>query len=65
MSWNGFSIPPAPSVTFLGDASEDTKESLKKKFKRRGVYDAASTFARNEAYLARLVKENPFPEAEV
>ena len=64
MSWNGFSIPPAPSVTFLGDASEDTKESLKKKFKRRGVYNAASTFARNEAYLARLLKANPYPEAE-
>ena len=64
MSWNGFSIPPAPSVTFLGDASEDTKESLKKKFKRRGVYDSACTFARNEAYLARLLKENPFPEVE-
>jgi len=64
MSWNGFTIPPAPSVTFLGDASADTKESLKKKFKRRGVYDSASTFARNAAYLARLLKENPFPEAE-
>ena len=64
MSWNGFSIPPAPSVVFLGDASEDTKESLKKKFKKRGVYDAARTFARNEAYLARLLKENPFPQDE-
>jgi multimeric flavodoxin WrbA len=64
MSWNGFTIPPAPSVTFLGDASGDTKESLKKKFQRRGVYAAARTFARNEAYLARLLKENPFPQAK-
>ena len=64
MSWNGFTIPPAPSVTFLGDASEDTKESLKKKFQRRGVYDAARTFARNEAYLARLLRDNPFPQAD-
>jgi len=64
MSWNGFTIPPAPSVTFLGDASGDTKESLKKKFQRRGVYDAARTFARNEAYLARLLRDNPFPQAD-
>ncbi|HYN80476.1 MAG TPA: flavodoxin family protein [Gemmatimonadaceae bacterium] len=64
MSWNGFTIPPAPSVTFLGDASGDTKESLKKKFQRRGVYKAARTFARNEAYLARLLRDNPFPQAD-
>lgn len=64
MSWNGFTIPPAPSVSFLGDASGDTKESLKKKFQRRGVYKAARTFARNEAYLARLLKANPFPQGD-
>ncbi|MEO8193210.1 MAG: flavodoxin family protein [Gemmatimonadales bacterium] len=64
MSWNGFSIPPAPSVTWLGDASGETKETLKKKFRRGAVYSMVRTFARNEAFLARLLRENPFPESE-
>ena len=64
MSFNGFTIPPAPSVSWLGDASDETKESLKKKFKKGSVYSAARTFARNEAFFARLLKENPIPLAE-
>ncbi len=64
MSWNGFSIPPAPSVSWLGDASGQTKDELKKKFRKGAVGSMIRTFARNEAYLARLLKENPFPLAE-
>jgi multimeric flavodoxin WrbA len=64
MSWNGFTIPPAPSVTWLGDASGETKESLKKKFRKGPVNSMARTFARNAAFLARLLKENPLPQAE-
>ncbi|HEY8165298.1 MAG TPA: flavodoxin family protein [Gemmatimonadaceae bacterium] len=64
MSFNGFTIPPAPSVSWLGDAEGETKESLKKKFRKGAVYSTARTFARNEAYLARLLRENPLPQAE-
>ncbi len=64
MSWNGFTIPPAPSVTWLGDASGETKESLKNKFRRGSVGSMVRTFARNEAFLARVLKENPFPNSE-
>jgi multimeric flavodoxin WrbA len=64
MSWNGFSIPPAPSVSWLGDASGETKETLKKKFRRGSVYSMVRTFARNEAFLARLLRENPYPLSE-
>ena len=64
MSWNGFSIPPAPSVSWLGDASGHTKDDLKKKFSKGAVSSMIRTFARNEAYLARLLKENPFPLSE-
>lgn len=63
-SWNGFSIPPAPSVSWLGDASKDDKESLKEKLRNGSVYKMARTMARNEAFLARLLKENPLPNAE-
>jgi multimeric flavodoxin WrbA len=64
LSWNGFTIPPAPSVTWLGDATGETKDSLKRKFRRGPVYSMIRTFARNEAYLARLLRENPFPLSE-
>jgi multimeric flavodoxin WrbA len=64
MSFNGFTIPPAPSVSWLGDASDETKESLKKKFRKGSVYSTARTFARNEAYLARLLRDNPLPQSE-
>lgn len=64
MSWNGFSIPPAPSVTWLGDATGETKESLKRKFKRGSVGSMVKTFCRNEAFLARLLKSNPYPDSE-
>lgn len=64
VSWNGFSVPPAPSVSWLGDATGETKDSLKRKFKRGPVYSMVKTFARNEAYLARLLKANPYPDSE-
>jgi len=64
MSWNGFTIPPAPSVSWLGDASGQTKDALKRKFRKGAVGSMVRTFARNEAYLARLLKQNPLPEGE-
>jgi multimeric flavodoxin WrbA len=64
MSFNGFSIPPAPSVSWLGDATGETKETLKNKFRRGSVGSMVRTFARNEAFLARLLRENPFPGSE-
>lgn len=64
MSWNGFSIPPAPSVTWLGDAEGETKESLKNKFRRGSTRSMIQTFARNEAFLARLLRDNPYPDSE-
>ena len=64
MTWNGFAIPPASSVSWLGDASGHTKEELKKKFSKGSVGSMIRTFARNEAYLARLLKANPFPLSE-
>ena len=64
MTWNGFSIPPAGSVSWLGDASGQTKEELKKKFGKGSIGSMIKTFVRNEAYLARLLKVNPFPLSE-
>ena len=64
MSWNGFTIPQSPAVTWLGDATDETSESLSGKFERGDVYGKVKSFAHNAAYLARLLKENPYPVPE-
>lgn len=65
LSFNGFTIPPAPSVSWLGDSTGATKESLNKKFRKGPVYSLIRTFARNEAFFARLLKQHPIPEGEI
>lgn len=64
MSWNGFTVPQSPAVSWLGDATGETTDSLRGKFKRGDIHSTIKTFARNEAYLARLLKENPYPTEE-
>ena len=61
MSWNGLTVPPACSLSWLGDASDDTKESLTKKFDQGATKDMAETMARNLVFFARLLKDNPIP----
>jgi multimeric flavodoxin WrbA len=61
MSWNGFSVPSTPAVSWLGDASDETRESLEKKFSRGDIMSTIRTFARSESHLARLLKTNPYP----
>ncbi len=64
MSWNGFTIPPAPSVSWLGELGEDTREAFEKKFRSQDVREMAQTFVRNQAFVARLLKQHPLPEVE-
>lgn len=64
MSWNGFTIPPLPSVSWLGELSEETREAAERKLRSKQMRLTAQTFARNQAYLARLLKLHPLPEAE-
>lgn len=63
MSWNGFTIPPAPSVSWLGELSEETREAAEKKFRSKDIRQMVQTFARNQAFLARVLKQHPLPEA--
>jgi multimeric flavodoxin WrbA len=65
MSWNGFTIPPAPSVNWQGELPEETREAAEKKFKSKSVRNMAKTFARKQAFMARLLRQNPIPEGEV
>ena len=64
MSWNGFTIPPAPSVSWLGELGEETREAYEKKFRSKDIRQMAETFVRNQAFVARLLKQHPLPEAE-
>jgi multimeric flavodoxin WrbA len=61
MAWNGFTIPPAPAVSWLGELSEETREAAEAKFKEKEMRDNLRVFARNQAFIARLLKENPLP----
>jgi multimeric flavodoxin WrbA len=64
MSWNGFTIPPAPTVSWLGELGEETREAAEKKFRSKEIRDMACTFALNQAFMARLLKETPLPETD-
>ena len=61
MSWNGFTIPPAPSVSWLGELGEDTREAFERKFRSKEIRQMAETFVRNQAFVARLLKQHPLP----
>jgi multimeric flavodoxin WrbA len=64
MSWNGLTVPPAPSLSYLGKA-EDTPEALMQKFKsQKYTVGMATTVARNLAHVARVLKANPLPVQE-
>lgn len=64
MSWNGFTIPPAPSVSWLGELSEETREAAEEKFRSGKISEMTRTFARNQAFIARLLKQHPLPEGK-
>ena len=64
MSWNGLTVPPACSLSWLGDTTGDTKESLTQKFDQGATKDMAETMSRNLAFFAKLLQGNPIPVKE-
>ncbi|MCR4263528.1 MAG: flavodoxin family protein [Candidatus Roizmanbacteria bacterium] len=65
MIWNGLTLPPACSLSYLGGHKATTAQGLKKEFlKRSYTVGMAKTMARNLAYFAALLKENPLPVQE-
>ncbi len=63
MIWNGLTLPPACSLSFLGPIKNRTRESLLKKFKTsKPTVSMARTMARNLVFFARLLQENNIPE---
>lgn len=65
MVWNGLTLPPACSLSYLGNHKAKTAKGLKKEFlKKSDTVGMAKTMARNLAYMAQLLKEHPLPVQE-
>lgn len=64
MAWNGFTVPPAPSLSYLGWNDVDAA-GLMEIYKTKGSTSAmAITLARNLVHLAKVLKDNPIPTQE-
>lgn len=62
MVWNGLTMPPACSLSFLGSAPKETEDSYRRKFKKKPTISMARTMAAKLCFFARLLKENPMPQ---
>lgn len=61
MSWNGFTVPPACSLTWTGEAPK-AKEEMRKKFEEsKPTMYMARTMAGYLVFFAKLLEENPIP----
>ncbi len=65
MIWNGLTLPPACSLSYLGGHKAKTKAGLKKEFMQQSyTMGMAKTMARNLSYMAQLLKDHPLPVQE-
>lgn len=65
MIWNGLTLPPACSLSYLGSYQDETASSLLEKFRAQSyTRGMAKTMARNLAHLARTLKNNPLEALE-
>jgi len=63
--WNGMTLPPACSISFLGDYTGETRESLLRKFRsQKSTASMCRTMTRNLVFFARLLRENNIPQDE-
>ena len=62
MSWNGLTIPPAPSLSWLGDTGETNKEAIKRKYNSDYTKTMAETMARNLVHVVQILRENPYKD---
>lgn len=62
--WNGMTLPPAASLSYLGDY-EDTEPSTVEKFKKQEyTANMAKTMAQNLVHMANVLKDHPYPGQE-
>ncbi|HYF10523.1 MAG TPA: NAD(P)H-dependent oxidoreductase [Candidatus Paceibacterota bacterium] len=65
MVWNGLTLPPACSLSYLGGQKSKTAEGFKKELLELPyIVGMATTMAHNLAFMARLLKDHPLPVQE-
>jgi len=60
MIWNGLSIAPASSLSYLGSPG-DKKEKVAKSFRQPPYSSMSETMARNMNHLVETLKTHPYP----
>src|SRR3954469_5013098 len=61
----GVTLPPHCGVSFQGDYTRATKKSLARRFREEEtIAGAAKKMARNLAFFAGLLRDNPIPEGD-
>jgi len=62
--WNGMTLPPAVTLSYLG-GYENTEAATVDKFKKQeSTAGMAKTMAQNLVHMATLLKNNPYPDQE-
>lgn len=62
--WNGMTLPPATSLSYLGDYEDTEGATVEKLKKQEYTVNMAKTMAQNIVHMAKLLKENPYPDQE-
>lgn len=60
--WNGVTMPPACSLSYLGNYPESADELLEQLEKSKPIKNMAEVMSHNLTYFARLLKSHPMPE---
>ncbi|MBX4200022.1 NAD(P)H-dependent oxidoreductase [Candidatus Parcubacteria bacterium] len=61
-SWNGLTVPPAPSLSYLGNYPKNKEELMEQLEKSKPIKNMAEVMSYNLNYFARLLKSHPMPE---
>jgi multimeric flavodoxin WrbA len=64
MVWNGLTLPPACSLSYLGEFKDQTKQTLLEQFRQqKSTASMAKLMAQNLTFMAKLLKDNPLPQS--
>ena len=62
--WNGMTLPPAVSLSYLGSYEDTETATVEKLKKQESTAGMAKTMAQNLVHMATLLKDHPYPDQE-
>ncbi len=62
--WNGMTLPPAVTLSYLGSYEDTETATVEKLKKQEATAGMAKTMAQNLVHMAKLLSENPYPDQE-